>query len=46
MLDELWTVELYSGLRASEDTGDPAGIAMLERGEGLIARTIGGALVP
>jgi oligoendopeptidase F len=40
VIDELWTVELYSGLRASEDTGDPAAIAMLERGEGLIARSL------
>lgn len=40
IIDELWTVNLYAGLRAAEDTTDPAAIAMLDRTEGLTARTM------
>lgn len=40
VIDELWTIDLYASLRAAEDTGNPAALAMLDRGEGLIARTM------
>jgi oligoendopeptidase F len=40
IISELWTVELYAGLHAAQDTGDPAALAMADRGEGLIARTM------
>ncbi|RIK39777.1 MAG: oligoendopeptidase F [Chloroflexi bacterium] len=40
VIDELWTIDLYAGLRAAEDTGNATALAMLDRGEGLIARTM------